>query len=102
MRNQNQLIGWRSNVPTLLFMRNIQYFLVPIWNSAFKVTEDCCYEQVVFAGPHIGIKGKIDHVGDHLNSWDLLCYTCNVNLEVLPITQERYRTLVREVNDRRA
>ncbi len=69
---------------------NISYFSVPKWNVVFKVKEDCCYEKVVYFGPEIGVAGKIDQERDSLNSWDLLCYTCNPDLRIVPISAKRY------------
>lgn len=74
-------------------MEKISYFSVPEWKAVFKVTEDCCFEKVVYGGPIIGVAGKIDQDGDKLNSWDLLCYTCNPDLEILPIDEEEYQEL---------
>lgn len=74
-------------------VEKIRYFKVPEWKAVFKVTEDCCFEKVVYEGTVIGVTGKIDQDGDLLNSWDLLCYTCNPDLEILPIDEEQYQKL---------
>lgn len=44
----------------------------------------------MYAGAVIGIAGKIDQVGDHLNSWNLLCYTCNPEIKIIPISKHEY------------
>ncbi len=65
------------------------------------VTEDCCYEQVVYGGPEIGVTAKNDGEGDWLNSWDLLCYTCNQYLKIIPISEGFYYSKLRWVNQMR-
>jgi len=69
---------------------NKLYFLVPAQKAAFEVTEDCCYEKVVYDGKVVGITGKIDSIGDSFNSWDLQCYDCNPKLEIIPIDAQKY------------
>lgn len=81
---------------------NVKYFLVPKWNSVVKVTGDCCYEKVVYIGPEIGVTAKNNEPEDLINSWDLLCYTCNPDLEIIPINRAMYDAKLRSVNERRA
>jgi len=83
-------------------MKNVRYFMVPQLNSVFKVTEDCCFEQVVYTGENVGVKGKIDMEGDYLNSYDFLCYSCNPNMKILPINEGLYFRLLKTVNELRA
>lgn len=79
-----------------------KYFVVPEWNSVFKVKEDCCYEKVVYSGHEIGTTSKIDHEGDLLNSWDLLCYNCDPSIEIIPTIEAFYNWKLRIVNQQRA
>ena len=74
------------------------YRLVPGWNAAFKVQEDCCYEKVVYQG-EIGMTAVMDHHNE-LNGI-LLC-GCDPHLEILPISERQYLAIVRDVNLRRA
>lgn len=83
-------------------MANIKYFLVPKWYSMVKVTEDCCYEKLVFMGPRIGVTAKNDQPEDDINSWDLLCYSCNPDLVILPIEKRDYDSMLQMVNKMRA
>ncbi len=83
-------------------MKNVKYFLIPQWNSMVKVTEDCCYEKVVFMGPTIGVSAKNDELEDIINSWDLLCYDCNPDLEIRPIEKGDYDSMLNSVNKLRA
>lgn len=77
-----------------------RYFVVPEWNSIFKVKEGCCYEKVVYKGPEIGITGKIDHEGDILNSWDLICFSCDPSVVIIPTTETYYNWKLSLVYDR--
>lgn len=83
-------------------MKNVKYFLVPKWNSMVKVTEDCCYEKVVFSGSGIGVSAKNDEEEDVINSWDLLCYDCNPDLKIIPVDKRAYDTMLLAVNRMRA
>lgn len=67
-----------------------RYFVVPKWNSVFKVNEGCCFDKVVYDGPEIGITGKLDHDGDIVNSWDLICYNCDPSIEIIPTIKAFY------------
>lgn len=71
-------------------MQKISYYSVPTWKAVFKVTADCCFEKVVYDGTEIGIGGKLDQEGDIINSWDLLCYSCNPKLTIIPISSSQY------------
>lgn len=77
------------------------YCKVPSLQSAFKVNEDCCYEQVIYGGTVIGVTSKNDSPGDALNSHDLICDICNPKLKIIPISRQEYYSLVEDVNTRR-
>ena len=66
------------------------YREIPAIKSVFKVTENCCYEQVVYEGKIIGITAKNDDDLDMLNSWNLICEICDPNLLILEISKEDY------------
>lgn len=66
------------------------YREIPSMKSVFKVTENCCYEQVVYEGKIIGITSKNDNDLDKLNSWNLICDICDPNLFILQISKEDY------------
>jgi hypothetical protein len=83
-------------------MNTYQYFLVPKWNSVFRVLEGCCFEQVVFDGPIKGVRAKNDEEEDYWNSYNLTCYTCNPGIEIIPIKEEYYNLKKMDVNLRRA
>jgi hypothetical protein len=75
------------------------YRLVPEWNTAFKVQEDCCYEWVVYQGD-IGVSSKMDHGNDFAAI--LLCGVCVPNLKIEAISESRYKAILQDVNRRRA
>lgn len=79
----------------------IVYCTVPAMKSVFKVTEDCCFEQVVYEGPAIGVTAKNDSDGDILNSHDLICDICNPGLTIIPISRREYYSIMEEVNKKR-
>jgi len=79
----------------------IVYCNVPSMKSVFKVTEDCCFEQVVYDGPAIGVTGRNDSDGNDLNSYDLICDICNPRLAIIPITKEEYYAVMDEINRKR-
>jgi hypothetical protein len=60
------------------------YRLVPAWNTAFKVQEDCCYEMVVYQGI-IGVASKMDHHNELIGS--PLCCVCDPGLKIEPISE---------------
>ena len=68
-------------------MTAYRYYMIPKMNSVFKVLEGCCFERVQFAGPLIGVTAKNDEEEDDLNSYNLICYCCNPNLESFQLTQ---------------
>ena len=74
------------------------YRLVPAWNAAFKVQEDCCYERVVYQGD-IGVAGTMDHSNDLIAI--LLCGICDPNLKIEDITESQYKAILQDVNLRR-
>jgi hypothetical protein len=74
--------------------------LVPGWNKAFKVCEDCCYEVVVYQGDKIGVTMRFDR-NNELNGI-LLCDTCYPSLEIKAISEAQYLAIREDVNLRRA
>ena len=75
-----------------------KYRLVPEWNAAFAVLEDCCYERIVFQG-EIGITETIDHHNELIGT--LLCCECDPNLKILEISRAKYEALRENVNSKR-
>ena len=86
----------RSSISVML--KAPVYRLVPAWNTAFKVQEDCCYERVVYQGD-IGVSGTMDHGNDLIAI--LLCGICDPNLEIEDITESQYKAILQNVNLRR-
>lgn len=74
--------------------------MIPEMNRAYRATEGCCYEVVVFDGQEIGVTAKIDKEGDPINSWDLFCH-CDQKLEIVEIDEVHYYQLKEEVNRKR-
>jgi len=83
-------------------MKDPKFFAIPKENAVYKVQEDCCYEKVVYDGPMLDICSKNDAMEDGFNSWDLLCYSCNAKIDIIPTTEEYYNFRRMEVNSRRA
>lgn len=79
-------------------MKEPQYFVIPERNSVYKVTEDCCYEIVVFAGPNQDVAAKNDEQEDSFNSGNLLCYSCDPSINIIPTTREYYEWRKIQVN----
>jgi hypothetical protein len=69
---------------------------VPPMKPAFKVKEGCCYEQVIFEGK-VDITAKNEHIGDRLNSDDLICDICNPNMKIIPVSVQEYTTIRQNV-----
>jgi hypothetical protein len=57
--------------------------------SVFKVQEDCCIIRVIYEG-EVKILPKNDHVGDNLNSDDLICPSCNFEYEIQSISELQF------------
>ncbi len=74
---------------------------IPSLGSVFKVTEGCCYHQVIYDGKQIGDRYVMDEPGLPLNSAVLSCY-CDLDMEILPVSEEFYLAKLKDVNQRLA
>lgn len=80
-------------------MENKYYYrLVPEWHSAFKILEDCCYDQLIYEGEQIGLIGRFDK--ENVKIGMLLCM-CQDTPEILDFTKEEFDALLKVVNARR-
>lgn len=75
-----------------------EFIYAPEEKSVYKVQEDCCYTRVVFGGEQVGVSAKNDQAEDYLNSWNLLCYTCDDTKNYQPSTEEFYLEKLSLVN----
>lgn len=75
------------------------YRLVPKWNAAFKIKEDCCYDKVVFHGNEIGMISKMDKGNELIGI--LLCCVCDPNLEIEELSEDEYYSILHKVNNSR-
>jgi hypothetical protein len=78
--------------------KNYQYRLVPEWNSAFRIQEDCCYDQLVYDGDQTGLVGKMDKKCEMIGLLLCMCYDTP---KILDYCEAEFNTLLKKVNDAR-
>lgn len=78
-----------------------EYLHIPDLKSVFRATLDCCYEQVLYDGPEIGVLYRTDEPENGLNSGVLIC-RCHPKLDILPIPETKYLEILNDVNQRRS
>lgn len=71
------------------------YRLVPEWNSAFRIIENCCYDQLVYQGDQTGLVGRFDKGNEKIG---LLLCMCHEHPKILDFTEAEFEALLQAVN----
>ena len=70
------------------------YRLVPEWNTAFRILENCCYDKLVYQGEQIGLAGTFDKENQTIGM--LLCM-CSEHPKILNFSETEFNSLLQMV-----